>query len=34
MIQRVTNKMKEVETYNYQARQRLLKDIETIKARE
>jgi oral-facial-digital syndrome 1 protein len=34
VIQRVTSKMKEVETYNYQARQRLLKDIETIKARE
>jgi hypothetical protein len=27
VIQRVTNKMKEIETYNYQARQRLLKDF-------
>jgi hypothetical protein len=26
--------MKEVESYNYQARQRMLKDLETIKARE
>lgn len=34
VIQRVTNKMKEIETYNYQARQRLLRDFETMKARE
>lgn len=26
VIQRVTNKMKEIETYNYQARQRTLKE--------
>jgi hypothetical protein len=26
VIQRVTAKMKEIETYNYQARQRILKD--------
>jgi hypothetical protein len=34
VIQRVTSKMKEVETYNFQARQRVLKDYETLKARE
>lgn len=34
VIQRVTSKMKEVESYNYQARQRILKDYETMKARE
>lgn len=34
VIQRVANKMKEVETYNYQARQRMLRDLESIKARE
>lgn len=31
---RVANKMKEVETYNYQARQRMLKDFEAIKIKE
>jgi len=32
-MNRVTAKMKEVETYNYQARQKMLKDMELIKAK-
>ncbi len=34
IIQRVTTKMKEIETYNYQARQRILRDMENVRARE
>jgi|JI6StandDraft_1071083.scaffolds.fasta_scaffold165374_1 hypothetical protein len=34
VIQRVTSKMKEIESYNYQARQRMLRDMENIRARE
>ena len=34
VIQRVTSKMKEIENYNYQARQRMLRDMENIRARE
>lgn len=34
VIQRVANKMKEIETYNFQARQRMLRDLESVKARE
>lgn len=34
VIQRVTNKMKEVESYNYQARQKILRDMESVKAKE
>ena len=33
-MNRVALKMKEVETYNYQARQKMLKDLESIKERE
>jgi hypothetical protein len=34
VLQRVTNKMKEVETYNYQMRQKILYDLEKVRARE
>lgn len=34
VIQRVTNKMKEIETYNYQARQRTLKEYQNLKIRQ
>ena len=34
VIQRVTTKMKDIESYNYQARQRILRDMETVRARE
>ena len=33
-MNRVATKMKDIETYNYQARQRMLNDLESIKVRE
>lgn len=33
-MNRVAAKMKEVETYNYQMRQNMLKDFEAIKLKE
>ena len=33
VIQRVTTKMKDIESYNYQARQRILRDMETVRSR-
>jgi hypothetical protein len=34
VIKRVTEKMKDVEKYNYDARQRILRDMENVKAKE
>ena len=34
VIKRVAQKMKDVEKYNYDARQRILRDMEAVKAKE
>lgn len=34
VVQRVANKMKEVEKYSYDTRQRILRDMESVKAKE
>lgn len=34
VIQRVATKMKDIEKYNYDARQRILRDMEAVKAKE
>ena len=33
VIKRVTQKMKDVQKYSYETRQRVLKDMESVKAR-
>ena len=33
VIKRVADKMKDVEKYNYDARQRILRDMEAVKAK-
>jgi cell division protein FtsX len=34
MIDRMANKMKGIEKYNYESRQKILRDMEDVKARE
>lgn len=34
VVQRVATKMKDIEKYNYDARQRILRDMEAVKAKE
>ena len=34
VVKRVAAKMKEVEKYNYDSRQRMIRDLENIKAKE
>lgn len=34
VMQRVTNKMKDIEKYSYDVRQKVLRDMEAVKAKE